>query len=81
MAGIDIITVERKSELKNFIDLPWKIYAAYPRWVPPLKKEVCRMLDPARHPFWESSERILFLARRGSETVGRIAGIIDRYYN
>ena len=81
MAGIDIITVERKSELKDFIDLPWKIYAAYPKWVPPLKKEVCRMLDPARHPFWESAERILFLARRGSKTVGRIAGIIDRNYN
>ena len=81
MAGIDIITVEKKSELKDFIDLPWRIYAAYPKWVPPLKKEVCRMLDPARHPFWESSERILFLARRGSKTVGRIAGIIDRNYN
>jgi len=36
---------------------------------------------PRRHPFWEFSERILFLARRGSETVGRIAGIIDRHYN
>jgi len=39
------------------------------------------MLDPRQHPFWEFSERILFLARRGSETVGRIAGIIDRHYN
>jgi hypothetical protein len=39
------------------------------------------MLDPHRHPFWEFSEGILFLARRGSETVGRIAGIIDRRYN
>ena len=39
------------------------------------------MLDPRKHPFWEFSERILFLARRGSETVGRIAGIIDSHYN
>ena len=39
------------------------------------------MLDPHKHPFWEFSERILFLARRGSQTVGRIAGIIDRHYN
>jgi hypothetical protein len=81
VTGIDIVTVERESELRDFIELPWKIYAAQSRWVPPLKKEVRRMLDPARHPFWESSERILFLARRGSETVGRIAGIIDRCYN
>ena len=81
MAGIEIITVERESELKDFIGLPWRIYAGYSKWVPPLKKEVRRMLDPRKHPFWEFSERILFLARRGSETVGRIAGIIDYHYN
>jgi hypothetical protein len=81
MAGIDIMTVESESELKDFIDLPWRIYTTYPKWVPPLKKDVRRLLDPAKHPFWESSERVLFLARRGSETVGRIAGIIDRPYN
>ena len=81
MTGIEIITVEGESELKDFIELPWKIYVAYPKWVPPLKKEVRRMLDPLKHPFWEFSQRILFLARRGKETVGRIAGIIDGRYN
>jgi len=81
LAGIEIITVEGGSALKDFIDLPWSLYAEYPNWVPPLKKEVRRLLDPRKHPFWEFSERILFLARRGSETVGRIAGIIDRHYN
>jgi len=81
MAAMEIITVEEKSELKDFIDLPWRIYAGHPNWVPPLKKEVRRLLGPRSHPFWEFSERILFLARRGSETVGRIAGIIDRHYN
>ena len=81
MAGIEIVVVEKGSELKNFIDLPWKLYAGYPRWVPPIKKEVRRLLDPRRHPFWSSAERRLFLARRGSHSVGRIAGIIDRRYN
>ena len=81
MTGIEIISVERGSELKGFIDLPWDIYADHPRWVPPLKREVRRLLTPGKHPFWEFSERSLFLARRGSETVGRIAAIIDRHYN
>jgi hypothetical protein len=81
MTGVEIVAVEGESEFKDFIDLPWKIYAEYPRWVPPLKAEVRRMLDPRKHPFWEFSERILFLARRGSETVGRIAGIVDRNCN
>lgn len=81
MAEIEIITVKGGSELKDFIELPWKIYGDYPNWVPPIKKEVRRMLDPLRHPFWENSERILFLARRGPDTLGRIAGIIDGRYN
>ena len=81
MAGIEIVVVEGGSELKDFINLPWNLYAEYPRWVPPLKKEVRRLLDPRRHPFWLSAERRLFLARRGSQTVGRIAGIIDHRYN
>jgi hypothetical protein len=81
MAGIEIVVVEGGSELKDFINLPWNLYAEYPRWVPPLKKEVRRLLDPRRHPFWSSAERRLFLARRGSQAVGRIAGIIDRRYN
>jgi hypothetical protein len=81
MPCTEIITVEGESGLRDFIDLPWRIYAGYPRWVPPLKKEVRRMLNPRQHPFWEFSERVLFLARRGSETVGRIAGIIDSRHN
>ncbi len=81
MAGIEIIAVEEGAGLTDFIDLPWRIYADYPKWVPPLKKEVRRVLDTHIHPFWEFSERILFLARRGSETRGRIAGIIDHHYN
>ena len=81
MAGIEIVVAEGGSELEDFIDLPWNLYAEYPKWVPPLKKEVRRLLDPRRHPFWSSAERQLFLARRGSQAVGRIVGIIDRRYN
>jgi hypothetical protein len=81
MAGIEIVVVDGKAALKEFIDLPWRIYAHYPNWTPPLKKEVDRLLDTGKHPFWEFSERVLLLARRGSQTVGRIAGIIDGNYN
>ncbi len=81
MTGVEIVKVEGESDFRDFIYLPWKIYAGYPSWVPPLKTEVRRMLDTRKHPFWEFSERVLFLARRGPETVGRIAGIIDRNYN
>ena len=81
MPSMEIIAVEGGSDLRDFVNLPWRIYAGYPRYIPPLKKEVRRLLDTRKHPFWEFSERILFLARRGSQTVGRIAGVIDSHYN
>ena len=81
MAPVEVIPVTRPSEMKAFIELPWKIYAQDPNWVPPLKKEVARLLDPQVHPFWQFAEQKLFLARRGNEVVGRIAGIVDHNYN
>jgi hypothetical protein len=81
MSQIEILEVIEESELDEFIDLPWKIYANDSNWVPPLKKLVRKLLDPAKHPFWKFSERVLFLARCGSRTVGRIAGIVDNNFN
>jgi len=81
MARLEITAVERSSDLDAFIELPWKIYEGDPNWAPPLKRFVRRVLDPRQHPFWKFAERVLFLARRGPEVVGRIAGIIDRNYN
>jgi len=81
MTDIQIVQVQTPSDLNAFINLPWKLYRKHPNWVPPLKKYVRKLLDTKRHPFWQFSDQLLLLARRGSETVGRIAGIIDRNYN
>lgn len=81
MEPVKLIPVRRSQEMKAFLELPWKIYARDPNWVPPLKKEVAKLLDPKGHPFWQFSEQRLFLAQRGAETVGRIAGIVDHNYN
>ena len=81
MAPVKLIPVTQPSEMKAFLELPWKIYARDPNWVPPLKKEVAKLLDPKAHPFWQFAEQRLFLAQRDGETVGRIAGIVDHNYN
>ena len=81
VATPEIVPVRTRSDLREFINLPWKIYGDNPYWVPPLKKVIRHLLDVKRHPFWKFSQQALFLARRGSETVGRIAGIIDRNFN
>ncbi len=81
MSDIEISTVTNRSDLDQFIDLPWRIYEGDDKWVPPLKKQVRHLLDVSVHPFWKFSERELFVARRGPQVVGRLVAIIDHNYN
>jgi hypothetical protein len=71
--------VKEKQDLMTFIRFPWKVYRGNPYWVPPLIKDQLQKFSP-KSPFLAHAEMILFLAYRGEETVGRIAGIIDRHY-
>jgi len=77
---MEIITVQTKADLKEFIRLPWKIYKNDQFWVPPLISNMEFVLDQNKNPFWEHAKQKLFLAKNKGETVGRIAGIIDESY-
>lgn len=68
-------------ELKSFIELPWQVYSDCPNWAPPLKMDVKRLLNERKHPFWQTGRRMLFLAVRNGQAVGRIAAIIDDWHN
>lgn len=63
---------------RDFLRLPYAIYADDPHWVAPLIRDVRTMFDPAKHPFHEHSEVEPFVARRGNTTVGRIVAIHNR---
>jgi GNAT superfamily N-acetyltransferase len=79
--GVEVTPVEGRADLERFLRLPWRIYAADPHWVPPLLADVRAALDPAKHPFHQHAEVALFLARRGSLPVGRIAAVVNRAHN
>ena len=81
MAGVSVIPVQTKRQMKAFVDFPWDLYRDDPHWIPPVKSQVIQLLTPGRHPFWTFSRRELFLAMRGPEIVGRIAAIVDDHYN
>jgi GNAT superfamily N-acetyltransferase len=72
-----ITPVSGKADLKAFVELPWDIYANDPNWVPPLKAEMYGLLTPGKNPFHEHADHEYFLARRGSDVVGRISAHID----
>ena len=81
MGGIEVAAADGKAALKEFIELPYRIYRNQPHWVPPLRIAVKELLDKEKHPFYRDAEAEFFLARRDGEVVGRVAAILDKAYN
>ena len=74
---LEVRPVAERRALHRFVELPWRLHAGS-AWVPPLRRDVHRILDPAQNPFFRHSAAALFLAERNGETVGRIAAIENR---
>ena len=74
---ITIRPVATKADTKAFVDLPYRLYASDPNWVPPLKNEAYGLITPGKNPWFEHGEAQLFLAERGGQVVGRISAHID----
>ena len=78
---IEVSLVSSRKDRAAFIKFPWRIYKNDPAWVPPLIIERKAFLDRKRHPFYLHGDAALFLAKRGTETVGRIMASDDPNYN
>ncbi|MFM2098507.1 MAG: hypothetical protein RLZZ366_46 [Pseudomonadota bacterium] len=76
-AQISVRPVVSKADRKAFVDLPFRLYAHDPNWVPPLKDEVYGLITPGKNPWFEHGEAQLFLAERDGRVVGRISAHID----
>lgn len=74
---VRVAPISGKKALAEFVDLPFRLYANDPNWVPPLKDEVYGLLTPGKNPWFEHAEAQLFLARRAGKVVGRISAHID----
>jgi GNAT superfamily N-acetyltransferase len=81
LAGIDVIAADNPKALKQFVELPFRLYRDYPHWVPPLRIEVKKLLDKAKHPFYKDAEAEFFIAKKGDQVVGRVAAVIDKAHN
>jgi GNAT superfamily N-acetyltransferase len=81
MSDLTVRPVEGRSELRQFIMLPFRLYEGVEQWVPPLISERKRHLDRRRNPFFQHADAEYFLARRGDRVVGRISAQVDRRFN
>ena len=75
--SLSIRPVASKADRKAFVELAYRLNAADPNWVPPLRDEVHGLLDPNKNPWFGHARAALFLAERAGAVVGRISAQVD----
>ena len=80
---MDLVEIQpsNKSMVKEFIELPFRIYKDTPQWVPAFRFEDKARFNRKRNPFYKHSDATFFLAIKDDQTVGRIAIIDNRLHN
>lgn len=85
MLTIEKLDTTDRKQAQRFINLPFRLYANHPQWVPPIRSDVALMLNRQKHPFYEHSAADFFVAVRNGRDVGRIAALeninFNRYHN
>ncbi|HEY1833148.1 MAG TPA: hypothetical protein VGG08_01830 [Solirubrobacteraceae bacterium] len=79
--SVEVRKVSGSGDLKRFIDLPFRLHANQPQWVPPLKLERRLFLNRRMNAFFTHGEAEYFLALRGGQVVGRITAQVNHAFN
>jgi hypothetical protein len=78
---VEVRPVRSRRDVKEFIELPFRLHATSPQWIPPLRLERHAFLSRRFNAYFKHGEAGLFLALRDGRVVGRISAQVDRAYN
>jgi hypothetical protein len=79
--SVEVRPVGARRELREFVELPFRLHSSSPQWVPPLRLERRLFLSRRRNAFFRHGEAQYFLARRDGRVVGRVTAQVDHAYN
>jgi GNAT superfamily N-acetyltransferase len=79
--SVDVRPVEGRRELREFIELPFRLHSTSPYWCPPLRLERRMFVSRRQNAFFKHGDAQLFCAWRDGRVVGRISAQVDHAYN
>jgi GNAT superfamily N-acetyltransferase len=79
--SVEVSPVRSRADLREFIELPFRLHSTSPQWVPPLRLERHAFLSRRQNAFFTHGDARLFLARRAGRVVGRISAQVDHAFN
>jgi len=77
MSDYTVHEVSSKRDYRSFFAFPFTLYKGCDQWVPPITKEEKAVFDPSSNPVFENAESKLFLVKKETLVVGRIAAMIN----
>jgi GNAT superfamily N-acetyltransferase len=81
---VDVRAVSSRRDLREFIELPFRLHSTSPQWVPPLRLERRIFHSRRMNAYFEHAGAQEFLARTTTpptRVVGRISAQVDRAYD
>lgn len=79
--SVDVRPVGSRRDLREFIELPFRLHSTSSVWVPPLRIERRLFLSHRVNAFFKHGDAELFLARRDGRVVGRLSAQYDEAFN
>ena len=79
--SVEVRPVVSRRDLKEFIELPFRLHSTSRQWVPPLRLERRLFLSRRQNAFFKHGEAEYFLAWRDGHVVGRISAQVDHAFN
>ena len=82
---IEVIALRGRRDRNRFVDLPYRLHRNDPNWVPPLRRDMHRLLDRKRNPFFLRQRRraaatLVLYRRRPSGVHGHQILAVTRDY-
>lgn len=79
--SVTIQPCDTVADLKKFVQLPYDLYKGNAYWVPPMKKDELKSLQPSTNPAFKNCDAQFWIAIKDGKVAGRIGAIINKAYN
>jgi hypothetical protein len=81
MLAVEKIDPRSKSQVRRFIEIPFRLYQGLPQWVPPILVDLKGQMNADKHPFYDHSAADFFIVQRNGQDIGRIAALENKHFN
>ena len=74
---MQVIEVKDSKTIKEFLNLPYKIYQNDKNWIPHLKQDIEKVFNPEQNKAHSNGKIIRWILKENNTTIGRVAAFIN----